>query len=146
MRRSSRIVLVVAALVVSAVVMSGCGSAAAGGGSGGSPAGGPDEAVSSGTPLTDRGAPSPGVASFRGTVTDALGSPVGGVMLQASSLAAPPLPVPELAVITDVHGHYAWHGLRPGPYAVSVSRGAASAHTELMVVDGQVAVADLVLR
>lgn len=146
MRRSRWIVPLLAASVVSSLLMTGCGSAAAGGGLGGVAAGGPDDAVSTGTQPTDPRATSRGVASFQGTVTDALGRPVSGAMLQAISLASPPLPVPELAVITDARGHYAWHGLRPGPYAVSVSRGAEAAHTQLIVVDGQVTVADLVLR
>ena len=139
MRRSPRTVMVLAATVAAALVISGCGSISAGSASGRT-GGSPDDAVAA-----DTRSPA-GVASFEGTVTDASGRPVGGVMLMVSSLAAPPLPVPELAVVTDARGHYVWHGLRPGPYAVSASLGAAAARIELSVVDGRAVTADLFLR
>ena len=140
----SRIVLVVAAAMVGVLVLNGCGSGSAGSGAGGRSAGG-----SAGSPAdpvaADTRSPA-GAASFEGTVTDASGRPVSGIMLMASSLASPPLPVPELAVVTDAHGHYTWHGLPPGPYAVSASRAAASAKMQVTVVGGRTMTADLVLR
>lgn len=140
MSRSPRIILVAATAVVVALVLSGCGGGSAGGGSVGGSLGGPDDAVAADTRA------SAGAASVEGTVTDASGRPVSGVMLQATSLASPPLPVPELAVVTDARGHYAWHGLRPGPYAVSASQGPATARVELSVMDGRAVTADLVLH
>lgn len=142
MRTSPHLVVVLFATVFAAVTLGGCGTATAGGPAGSAP----DDAVSSDHRSVGADVASSAVASVEGTVTDSGGRPVPTVMMTASSLASPPLPVPELAVVTDAAGRYAWFGLAPGRYVVSSGRGATSASSEVTVVSGRATTVDLVLR
>lgn len=80
-------------------------------------AGGPATAASA--PVEAPASPArPGAGdASRGVVRDASGAPVPGVMVRAVSLATPAQAVPELAVMSDAEGRYAWPAvLSPGPY------------------------------
>ncbi|MEP6798898.1 MAG: carboxypeptidase-like regulatory domain-containing protein [Lapillicoccus sp.] len=163
-RRVAAVLVTLVVTTVVAVGLAGCGSTAApgsadgsgsgfGAGAGGgsaarvTPGAGPDAAVSSSGAVSSGGASMTAAgASFSGRVTDADGRPVAQIMVNANSIATPPMPVPELAVLTDASGHYAWYGLAPGPYSVSVSTSTARAGTQVTVVAGTTTVADLVLR
>ena len=77
--------------------------------------GGPDEPVSA----ADTGAAArPLQRGVVGTVVDPSGQPVSGALVSAESLDG--APVPELGVMTDAEGRYAWP-LQPGRYRITVT-------------------------
>lgn len=88
-------------------------------------------------------------AAFRqglsGRVLDEAGKPVRGALVVPRALQATGPPIPELAILSDESGHYAWP-LPPGSYEVVVSaEGHATAQRRGSVVKGAVATLDVVL-
>lgn len=101
----------------------------------------PDAPVSA-TDLPGATLPLPGVA---GRVTDATGAPVAGVAVVVVSRSVPPVPVPELAVLTGPDGRYAWPPLAPGRWDVQVSRGGHTTSVAVTLERGHTVTADLVM-
>jgi len=82
-----------------------------------------------------------------GVVRDTAGRAVEGVNIAMVSLDVPGNPVPELAVLTDRRGRYAWPAsVRPGRYELRVNAPGGTATTHVTVRAGVVAKADLTLR
>lgn len=136
--RSAPAVLTVA---LTLVLLAACGSSPYAAGS--SPAGGgtgPDAAVSAtDLPLTT----SPTPAAIQGVVRDAAGTPVVGALVGVVSRSTPAVPIPEIAVLTDTAGHYAWFGLPPGDYDVTVTRDGLSGSGSTVVVAGRSSTVDV---
>lgn len=103
-------------------------------GGGGEAAGGPPARPSSADVAT-------------GVVHDGSGAPVGGVLVAAASLDVPAQAVPELAVVSDAAGRYAWPAvLAPGRYALRAETADGPAVAELTVSPGTVVPLDLHVR
>ena len=92
--------------------------------------GGPDAPVTGGPGQASSAAPRGGV---RGTVVDAGGKPLAGVLVTPQSTDTPPRAVPELAVMTDQDGRFQWP-LPPGNYTLSFARDGYAAATQAVVV------------
>lgn len=98
--------------------------------------------------------PSPGPApaptadgqGVEGRITDTQGRPVAGALVVPRSLDVPSPPIPEIAIVSDEEGRYAWR-LPPGRYEISVSAaGYRGAVKEAVVRAGQVTRLDFVLK
>lgn len=93
----------------------------------------PDTPVDSGTP-TRNGPALDG--TLTGTVRDAAGNPIEGVLVTPVSLDDPPAAVPEIAVISDAAGTYTWT-LPPGRYELRFSGAGGALHrAEVLVTTG----------
>lgn len=55
-----------------------------------------------------------------GRVTDAAGRPVAGASILAESVDHPPVPIPEILIVTNADGGYLWSSLFPGRYRLTV--------------------------
>jgi len=55
----------------------------------------------------------------QGRVTDTMGHPVVGALITPTSLDTPSQAIPDIAIVTDQEGHYAWR-LLPGNYMIAV--------------------------
>lgn len=128
------------------LALSACGEPSVGTGS--DPAGGTVTSSGPGPDDATKGPdhPQTGAASITGRVVDAARQPVIGAMVSARSTASPPVPVPEVAVLTDASGAYAWFGLSPGPYAVEVTTAAGRAQQQVLVSGSGPVSVNLVLR
>jgi hypothetical protein len=81
-----------------------------------------------------------------GRVTRPDGEPIVGAFVQARSLDDPAPPIPEIAIVTDEDGRYAWP-LEPGRYQISVSSdGYRSARKSVSFRAGEVKTLDFVLQ
>jgi hypothetical protein len=85
-----------------------------------------------------------GAGFVRGTVTDAAGTPLAGVLVIPESLDTPPRAVPEIAVMTDDQGRYEW-GLDAGRYRLTFTMDGYTQAQHEVVVQGQPTVLDLQL-
>jgi hypothetical protein len=56
-----------------------------------------------------------------GKVTDEMGRPLDNAFVEVTPQSSEAGPVPDIAVLTDVHGRYEWQ-LRPGRYVIAISR------------------------
>jgi hypothetical protein len=73
------------------------------------------------------------------------GQPVAGAMIVARSLDEPAKPIPEIAIITNDQGSYAWP-LRPGRYELTpMLDGSRGAPEEVSVEAGSMARRDLTM-
>lgn len=94
--------------------------------------------------------PSPGPTAdgqgVEGRVTDTQGRPIAGALVVPKSLDEPSPPIPEIAVVSDEEGRYAWR-LPPGRYQISVSaEGYRGAVKEAVVRAAQVTRLDFALE
>jgi hypothetical protein len=100
-------------------------------------------------PVESSGPPGPGLriregAAGRVSVSGVL--PVRGALVQARSTDSPPRRIPDIAILTDTDGRYAWP-LLPGGYELSVSvEGCERADRRVRVEPGRVATADFNLQ
>jgi hypothetical protein len=62
----------------------------------------------------------PKIEGIAGKITDSDGRPVAGASVQPESLDEPSTPIPEIAIVSESDGRYAWR-LAPGTYEISVS-------------------------
>lgn len=86
------------------------------------------------------------VSGVRGTVTDTGGNPIAGVMVHPTSLHDPQLLIPEMAILSDDDGTYAWD-LAPGPYKLTASHaGFQSVTLRIDVAEAEVSVQDFALE
>ncbi len=91
-------------------------------------------------------APSAGGQGVEGRITDRHGRPVGGALVTPKSLDEPSPPIPEIAIVSDEEGRYAWR-LPPGRYEISVSaEGYRGAAKQAVVRPGEVTRLDFVLE
>lgn len=91
--------------------------------------------ISSDESETSKGGIEQGVV---GWVTTLDGYPVEGAFIQARSLGASGPPVPDIAILSDSQGRYAWQ-LLPGTYELSVTaEGYRPATGRVTVKPGQV--------
>lgn len=82
---------------------------------------------------------------FSGTVRDEAGKPVAGALVVPRSLERVGPPIPELAILTDGSGRYAWP-LRPGSYELVVTaEGHHVAQRRGSVTQGTLTTLDVVL-
>lgn len=80
-----------------------------------------------------------------GSVRDEAGKPVGGAMVVPRSLQQPGPAIPELAILTDDSGRYAWP-LPPGSYDLVVTAdGHQVAQRRGSVTEGALTTLDFVL-
>lgn len=81
-----------------------------------------------------------------GSVRDDAGKPVGGAMVVPRSLQRPGPAIPELAILTDDSGRYAWP-LPPGSYELTVTAdGHQVAQRRGSVTEGSLTTLDFVLH
>jgi hypothetical protein len=91
-------------------------------------------------------APTAGGQGVEGRITDRQGRPIAGALVVPRSLDEPSPPIPEIAIVSDEQGRYAWR-LPPGRYQLSVSaEGYRSAAKEAVVKPGEVTRLDFVLE
>jgi hypothetical protein len=91
-------------------------------------------------------APTADGQGVEGRITDTQGRPVAGALVVPKSLDEPSPPIPEIAIVSDEQGRYAWR-LPPGRYEISVSAsGYRGAVKEAVVRAGQVTRLDFVLE
>lgn len=91
-------------------------------------------------------APTAGGQGVEGRITDTQGRPIAGALVVPKSLDEPSPPIPEIAIVSDEQGRYAWR-LPPGRYQISVSaEGYRGAVKEAVVGAGQVTRLDFVLE
>lgn len=93
-----------AVLLVALLALGGCGEAAT------------SDSGATPPPSTDR------LVLVTGTVVDDAGRPVEGALVQPRSVDDPPLPVPELAVLSGPDGRYEWR-LAAGRYEFTAVKG-----------------------
>lgn len=99
------------------------------------------------TPVTDRGQLGQGdKEGVSGRITDRQGHPVAGVFVHPRSLDEPAPAIPEIAIVSDNNGHYAWR-LPPGKYELSASMiGYHSMVKPITIKAGQMTTADFILE
>lgn len=99
----------------------------------------PSTAVRSPAPTADG-------QGVEGRITDREGRPIAGALVVPRSLDVPSPPIPEIAIVSDEEGRYAWR-LPPGRYEIAVSAaGYRGAVKEAVVRAGQVTRLDFVLE
>lgn len=91
-------------------------------------------------------APTAGGQGVEGRITDTQGRPIAGALVVPKSLDEPSPPIPEIAIVSDEQGRYAWR-LPPGRYQISVSaEGYRGAVKEAVVRAGQATRLDFALE
>lgn len=91
-------------------------------------------------------APSADGQGVEGRITDSRGRPIAGALVVPKSLDEPSPPIPEIAIVSDEEGRYAWR-LPPGRYQISVSaEGYRGAAKQAVVRPGEVTRLDFVLE
>lgn len=81
-----------------------------------------------------------------GRVSTSDGDFVKGAFMQPKSLDHPAQPIPEIAILSDDEGKYAWP-LLPGNYEISVSvKGCQRAVRHTVIETGQVVEVDFILQ
>ena len=101
----------------------------------------PDQPISSGS-AGDHG-PARIAEGVVGRLVTPSGSPIAGARITARSLDLPAGPVPEIAILSDTDGRFAWP-LRPGRYRLAaVVAGREIAAATAMVRPGRVATLEL---
>lgn len=91
-------------------------------------------------------APSADGQGVEGRITDSRGRPIAGALVVPKSLDEPSPPIPEIAIVSDEEGRYAWR-LPPGRYQISVSaEGYRGAAKQAVVRPGEVTRVDFVLE
>jgi hypothetical protein len=81
-----------------------------------------------------------------GQIRDGAGAAVAGAMIVPRSLDADGPPIPEVAILSDADGRYAWP-LRPGRYEISVViDGEKRLSRPVAVKPGETATLDFVLQ
>jgi hypothetical protein len=79
-------------------------------------------------------------------ITDSRGRPIAGALVVPKSPDEPSPPIPEIAIVSDEEGRYAWR-LPPGRYQISVSAaGYRETAREAVVRAGEVTRLDFVLE
>ncbi len=98
-------------------------------------------------PVTDRGHLGQGdKEGVSGRITDRQGHPVAGVFVHPRSLDKPAPAIPEIAIVSDANGHYAWR-LPPGKYELSASAIGYHGMVKIITIKaGQMTTEDFILE
>jgi hypothetical protein len=81
-----------------------------------------------------------------GKVTDLVGDPIEGASILPQSTDSPPLPIPDILIVTDTNGKYMW-SLRPGSYRLTViAEGYRPKTMPVQVKPGELMILDFVLE
>ena len=81
-----------------------------------------------------------------GRVTDTMGRPVVDALITPTSLDTPSQAIPDIAIVTDQEGHYAWR-LLPGNYMIAVfANGYVRAAQPVTVKAHETAILDFILE
>ena len=137
--------LAIAAVGAVGLALGGCGMSQSGddsspmGGASTTPVGGGDRPISSDGADLRRPIAADGIS---GTVRDTSGRPVAGVLVEALAEPGSP-PAPDLAVVTDGQGRFAWP-LRSGTYQLKA--GARGIPVTVTARVGSLVTVDLIAR